>query len=390
MVPRINKSLAIISHKYHVEAQGGYRVKGGFQALTNEVARHFESINLCVPVAKGVDDAGQPYRDNLSVTPLPAFQGREELVHELPHVMSIMWSVVRDADIVYCMGPNDVGLLAMLVAKLQKKKMFASIDTDRAGNVLTMDYHPIEKYAKYSVNRFILYPLIRFLCKDIPVFVTGDMFMGEFGAWKQWVKTTMRSREIPPKVLPEKDHDSFHIAFAGRLAPVKNLPRLVEAVDKLHLNGIPVHCTIIGDGQLKGELEQLVSTVDAQVELFGQVPNEQLIESRFLDADILVLPSLEERQGKVLLEAMACSIPVVASNAGGIPSVIEDGVNGLLCDPHSVGDIAQKIDQVKRNLCLRRELIDNGYEYAKEHALDREVSRLMTHVVKHYHLAVRS
>jgi len=132
----------------------------------------------------------------------------------------------------------------------------------------------------------------------------------------------------------------------------------------------------------------LANSLDAPIEFPGQIQNRKLIESRFLEGDVLVLPSLEERQGKVLLEAMACSVPVVASDAGGIPSVIEDGVNGILCDPYSIEDIAQKISRVMQDPELRERLVQNGYEYATSHALDVEVDRLMNRVAKHYGLAL--
>lgn len=381
-----DKSLAIISHKYHVQASSGFVVKGGFQTLTDEIARHFQTVNLCVPVANGNAENGRAYRENIEVTPFPPFQGRKALLSNLPKVLSVMWKTVRRADIVYCMGPNDVGILAMIGSSIQRKKMFASLDTDRAGNVLRMDYGFLEKYVKYGADRFILYPIIRFLCNNVPVFVSGNMFMGEYQLWTQWVKSTLRRKDIPPKSLigAGGNEEEFHIVFAGRLAPVKNLRRLIRAIHLLSSSNKSVRCTIIGSGELKSELEKLTNSLGAPVDFAGQVPNGKLIDSRFLGADLLALPSLEERQGKVLLEAMACSIPVVASRAGGIPTIINHEVNGLLCNPKKVEDIASKIDRLMKNKKLRNKLIINGYEYSKKHVLDIEVKKLMDKVFSTY------
>jgi len=388
----VEGKLAILSHKYHVEERCGFKVKGGFRNLTNEIARHYRSVNLCVPVAENGGGEGEAYRDNIEVTPLPAFQGRGGLLCNLPEVAGTMWGVIKESDIVYCMGPNDVGVLGMMLTHLIGKRMFASLDTDRAGNVLRRSYSELVKKVKYYTNTHCLYPLIKILCKDVPVFITGDMFMGSYEPWTQWVKTTLRKAEMPP--LNKKDvgrgWEPFHVVFAGRFSPVKNLRRLIRAVNKLYTRDRSIRCTVIGGGKLRTELEELADSLDAPIEFPGRVQNRKLIESRFLKADVLVLPSLEERQGKVLLEAMACSVPVVASDAGGIPSVIEDGVNGILCDPYSVEDIAQKISRVMQDPELRERLVQNGYGYATSHALDVEVDRLMNRVAKHYGLALSS
>lgn len=384
-----NKSLAIISHKYHIQADNGFVVKGGFQTLTDEIARHFQTVDLCVPVASGNAENGRAYRDNIEVTPLPPFQGRKALLSNLPEVLSIMWRVIRESDIAYCMGPNDVGVMAMAISKLQGTKMFASIDTDRAYRVLQTEYNALEKQARYIVSKYIIYSLIRFLTKDVPVFVTGDMFMGQYKPWKQWIKTTLRADEIPPKKRPDNPSEPFHVVFAGRLSPEKNLQRLIRSIDHLSGSGNPIYCTIVGSGRLRNKLEKTVERLGAPIDFAGQIPNDELISSRFLGADLLALPSLEERQGKVLLEAMACSVPVVASRVGGIPTVLDHGVNGLLCDPYDEADIALKISRVMRNASLRERLVENGYEYAQSHSLDKETTKLMSHVLDYYDLTRR-
>jgi glycosyltransferase involved in cell wall biosynthesis len=379
--------LVTISHKYHIRTEGGFRVKGGFQALTNEIARHFHSVRLCVPVEEGRQEKGDQYRNNIDVVPLPAFDSRKGLLRNLKRVVSTLQDEVKSADVVYCMGPNDVGVLGMAMARLEGRPMFASLDTDRAQCVLRRDHGPIIKHAKYTANKYALYPLIRRLCHDVPVFVTGDMFMGEYPTWTQWVKTTLKRRDIPPLQVSECiDSGPLHVVFAGRLAPVKNIPALLRAIQVVESPNTPVRCTVIGDGPLKKDLERLAEEMGAPVNYTGQIPNQELISSRFLDADAFVLPSLEERQGKVLLEAMACSIPVIASDAGGIPTVVQNGVNGLLCEPESAEDIADKIVSLIHDSDLRQKLIRNGHAYARQHALDVEVDRLMGMVSQHYHL----
>lgn len=382
----IAERLAILSHKYHVGGATGYRVKGGFPALTDEIARHFDRVDLCVPVRRENLGDGWSYRDNVEVVPLPPFQGRGELLRNLSAVISGMRRVVREAGVVYCMGPNDAGVLGMLVTRLEGRPMFASLDTDRARRVLQRDYSPPVKYFKYAANRYFLYPLIRRVCRDVPVWVTGDMFIGEYPAWTQWVKTTLRSDEIPPLRVRGTGEPPWHVVFAGRLAPEKNIDTLIRAVEMLDAAGTPIRCTIVGEGGLRDELEGAAGASNAAIEFAGRIPRKELIDSRFLGADVLALPSLEERQGKVLLEAMACSVPVVGSDVDGIPSVVDHEVNGLLFNPEDPATVSQAIERAAGNPGLRERLVRNGHEYAREHALDVEVSRLIDDVARHYGL----
>ncbi|MEQ8954918.1 MAG: glycosyltransferase family 4 protein [Gammaproteobacteria bacterium] len=83
-------------------------------------------------------------------------------------------------------------------------------------------------------------------------------------------------------------------------------------------------------------------------------------------ADIVVLSSLVEAQSRVVPQAFACGKPVVATRIGGIPDLVEHGVNGLLVSPASCSEIAAAIDSLLENPAFAQKLASNGYEFAKE------------------------
>ena len=66
-------------------------------------------------------------------------------------------------------------------------------------------------------------------------------------------------------------------------------------------------------------------------------------------ADLFLLPSAQESFGLAALEAMACEVPVVASNVGGLPEIIEDGVTGFLCPPDAVATMAERAIELLRD-----------------------------------------
>lgn len=100
----------------------------------------------------------------------------------------------------------------------------------------------------------------------------------------------------------------------------------------------------------------------------GFISDEQLV-ALYKKAECFVMPSFEEGFGIPLLEAMACSCPVISSNAGALPEVGGDGA--IYFDPKNTGDIAGKISQVLNNGELRKKLIEKGLRRYKDFSWER-------------------
>ncbi len=130
------------------------------------------------------------------------------------------------------------------------------------------------------------------------------------------------------------------LLFVGRLEDVKQLDRLIVALTEL--TGEPhVHLFIAGDGTQRRALTRQVRELNLQprVTFLGKVPHNRLA-TYYNMADILLLPSKMEGVPMVILEALACGTPVIASAVGGIPDLITHGDNGLLLDHVSPQTIA--------------------------------------------------
>ena len=112
---------------------------------------------------------------------------------------------------------------------------------------------------------------------------------------------------------------------------------------------------IIGDGELKPELEKMIleKGLEKKVFLLGQIPDAY----RFLPAfDVFVLPSVKEGFPWTLIEAMSAKLPVIATDVGAIPEIIDDHKNGLLTKPKDPAGLADKIKEVLENDRLKNEL----------------------------------
>ena len=93
-------------------------------------------------------------------------------------------------------------------------------------------------------------------------------------------------------------------------------------------------------------------------------------------ADVFVLPSLSEGIPRVILEAWALGVPVVATKVGGIPYLIRNGENGILVPPCSPDALSKAIEKIIDNKTLRKKLIKGGYHSVKEYTIERQIHKL--------------
>jgi glycosyltransferase involved in cell wall biosynthesis len=152
------------------------------------------------------------------------------------------------------------------------------------------------------------------------------------------------------------------VGTVANLRPMKGLSYLIEAA-RLVLDKHPdVTFVVVGRELVKGYLQEL----EQEAERLGI--RERLLFTGFRqDAlqvisafDIFTLPSLWEGFGIVLLEAMALSKPLVGTNVGGIPEVIDDGRNGFLVEPRNPGQLAQKLLELLNNETMRHQMGQNS------------------------------
>ncbi len=137
------------------------------------------------------------------------------------------------------------------------------------------------------------------------------------------------------------DSETCLIGTLGRLTPVKGIPYLLESASILLRQGANVRVLVVGDGSIRSELlvqARALGVSENVVFLGHREDTKALLEA----LDIFVLPSLSEGIPMALLEAMAASRSIVASRVGGIPEIIEDGVEGFLVEPMDVDSLAER------------------------------------------------
>lgn len=154
------------------------------------------------------------------------------------------------------------------------------------------------------------------------------------------------------------------ISFVGRVAHEKGWKYFVQSL-KLTKHQ-DYHVIFAGDGNEREELETMLQELDikSKVTVTGFIPNE-LVASVIDISEFLVIPSVHEELGSVLLEAASLKTTVIASAVGGIPQNIKDGFNGLLVPSKSPTAIAEKIDYLFDNKEKLNEMGNNLYDSLK-------------------------
>lgn len=183
-------------------------------------------------------------------------------------------------------------------------------------------------------------------------------------------KTLVIPNYVDTDLFAPHNHDksSFRrLCYVGRLdQDQKNIRSLLAAVD-----GFAFDLDIIGDGPLRDEVASLARR-NSRISLRGKVPHDQL-PGLLNQSAAFVLPSFYEGHPKALIEAMACGLPVIASNSPGIASVIRHGETGWLCGT-SKESIRDAIKTISTNPVLCQRLGSSAREYAVTHfSLDRIV-----------------
>jgi len=157
------------------------------------------------------------------------------------------------------------------------------------------------------------------------------------------------------------------ILFVGRLHPVKQVDLLVKAFHLLCRKDISSDLYILGEGEERQNITELVNSLGLtdRVHLLGFVDRPTVLK-KMKESDVLVLCSKIEGNPRVLLEAMLCKIPIVATNVPGISDMIQHEKTGYLVNNPRPEELADAIEYILRNRRLSHTMINQAYNFARK------------------------
>jgi|Deesub1362A_J573_1020465.scaffolds.fasta_scaffold00550_21 glycosyltransferase involved in cell wall biosynthesis len=272
----------------------------------------------------------------------------------------------KHADLLYV---NGLDLEAVLANYLLRKPMVAKVVGDRAWERAYQWNWVKEPFEEFQKKRYTLkiellkwlrnFPVRRMDRVIVPSQYLKRVLTTFWGINEKKITVVYNSFEsnfdmIETIAIPLPTE--YKVVFIGRLTKYKGIEGLLHAIAQLQEVGL----VIIGDGPHREALEALAQELGISQEVIftGQLPYEQAM-AYLKSCDLFVLNSVHEGLPHVILEAMAAGVPVIATAVGGIPEVIENGVNGVLVPPNDQAALCEAIqrmleDREKRELYVKK------------------------------------
>lgn len=204
---------------------------------------------------------------------------------------------------------------------------------------------------------------------------------------QHWDKMHIIHCGVEPEKFSLRRHEGHgrRLIYVGRLADVKGIGVLLEALAMIKRKFPQVTLDIVGDGPDRASLETRANELGlSENVIFHGYRSQAQVREHFADADVFVMSSFAEGVPVVLMEALGAGVPAVATRIAGIGELVEDGINGLIVPPGDVHALANKVAALLGDADMRNRFGEAGRSKVMEHYNVRlEAQRLHT-VFSHY------
>ncbi len=292
--------------------------------------------------------------------------------------LSVFWKL-RDfkPDIIHVHMPTPLGVFALACSKILKLPVIGTYHTIFPE---FLEHSNVPKsFAKSSFAKNLMWDYsIKFYNRCNIVITPSDSLKKELlrRGIKKPIKVISNGVDIN-KFKPSKSKKSgTKIIHVGRLSYEKRIDVVIKAfmlVAKKDLNAV---LFIVGRGPEESALKKLAGNyLNQRIVFLGYVEHDKLPKI-YSSADIFVTASPIETEGLVVLEAMACGLPIVGIKAGALPDIVKQEFNGYMAKPGNYQELASYISVLLKNRRLREKLGENSLKLSKKFSLESNVDVL--------------
>jgi glycosyltransferase involved in cell wall biosynthesis len=327
-------------------------------------------------VAAVPDGARRVDGDGVEVWPVPCYVGPSQFVGRAAAVRRAVLAAAGPGDAVIARAPSAIGTLLTRHRSRRGYPFAVEVvgdpDTVFAPGVVR---HPLRPAFRYWYTR-----QLRWMCRsaDAVAYVTDHVLQSRYPAAMGAVTASYSSVELPPEAFAARHRvgggGASHLVSIGSLdQPYKGIDTLIRALPLLAVRR-PIHLTHIGDGRCRPALERLAADcgVADRVCFAGRVPAGAAVRDLLDRADLFVMPSRTEGQGRALIEAMARGLPAVGSAVGGIIELLDPP---FLVPPDRPDALARRIADLLDDPKRCRQAAADNLERARGFATDQLTPR---------------
>ncbi len=372
MSEKIQSQLLVFDDQLYTKVDQEYSSGEAHLLFMNATADYFNKVEFLGRKVSGTTPDTYVVSKEIAVQHLPFYTH----VFNLFTNQIFLWREIkrrineatRLADLSLTSWPHPISL-AIIRKMVARKKIPVILIRQNIKRLVELRYSGFKRRLGLALIAYLEWKLRRIPVQPI-VLAVGDEMYREFSKSFDRVfrvalpivsrrDIVQSSKKIHPVVY---DKHPLRILFVGRLDPEKGLGNLVSAVAEMRESGLPVRATLVGDGPSRKALESQAHElgIASSIELPGYVEHGTPLFNLYRNSDLFVIPSLSEGFPKVIPEAMAFRLPVVATPVGGIPEIIHHEENGLLVSPGSPQEITDAVKRLVQEPELTNRLLENA------------------------------
>lgn len=363
---------------------GGYETYGPYARYVHEFARRCDEVAVFAPVAtRDSDYRGCPIEaPNVRVIELPDFRTHIQATRHLATLYRTFRREVQNLDIINCRNTAPYGYLLYHLGRPHGVGFFYHFTSD-PWEILRVGPRYRGLFGLLARSAYRLdFGIQKRVMQHVHSFVNGRVPCERLRAISDRVEPILSTTLTQSDFVKRTDHalhKPVRLLYVGYLKHMKGLIHLVDALKILHDRGEDVELHLVGSGPEENTLRRRIDShkLSRRVHFHGYVSMGPLLNQHYDNADIFVFPSLSEGSPRVVLEALAHSLPVVSSEVGSVPELITNGESGIIVPTCDAGALAAGVTRFIHDDALRTRCAGGGYASAEQHTVDRFVGRLI-------------
>jgi glycosyltransferase involved in cell wall biosynthesis len=382
------------------QTPAGRRITGdqAFLLFACAVGARFDGFELFGRALHNAPPAEHVLPSEAGLVELPHYESLRQpgqMLRAARGTVAAMWRGLSGVEAVWVLGPNPFGLVLVALALLRRKRVALGVRQQ------TVAYYrsrlPSRRWTPALPAIWAMDRVYRLLARRLPTMVVGAELARGYsggGACVQPMTVTLVAASDVLGRPPERLWDGeVQLLAVGRIDREKNPLLLVEALARLDIaEPARYRLRVVGRGPLEDAMRQraLDLGVADRIEFCGYVPFGPALLDLYRRSHMLVHVALTEGVPQVLVEALACGTPIVATDVGGVRGALDSGRAGLLVPPSDLDALERAIRQLAGDAELRGRLVERGLELARGLTLEVEAARVAQFLQKAALAASRS